>query len=126
MLGVQGARVLTQDFEGGVGDDVASTATATEEVTGDGDGAGAEAGGDGSQEGAVSPDPTGFGALPSYNAGDSWGAKFSDAHAHVKKALSAATMKANTHAAPRIKAHHGYLHKVGIWGRCVCFGGRSR
>jgi hypothetical protein len=126
---VQGARALTQDFEGGVGDDVAATAMEEDAVA--------------AEEGEVSADPTGFGALPSYEAGDSWGARISDARAHVEKAFNAASKKAGTHAGPRIIAHHGYLHKArgdwGEWGlggtpgrlrltspRCVCQGRRPR
>ena len=117
MTFAQGARVLTQDFEGGVGDDVAAATSANEEITAGGGGGG---GGEGDVDadaaatstGEVSADPTEFGAMPSYAAGDTWGARFSDAQQHVKKAFNAATKKANSHAAPRIKAHHGYLHKA--------------
>jgi len=55
----------------------------------------------------VAADPTEFGSdLPSYEGGadgDSWAAKFSDAYQHGKKALNAASLKASSHVAPRIK-----------------------
>ena len=98
-VGVQGARILTQEFEGGTGDDVAKNAEDA-------------AASDAPSDGAAPADPTDFGALPSYKAGDSWGSKFSDAGTHLKKAFDAASKKAGTHAAPRLRAHHGYLHKA--------------